>query len=87
MLKVDFIVSELVSSFEKLTRNSGNHYIPSNIDRKPIDTHGNSLLEDPFSKTKVKEAIDDLGLNISPGPNGYTREFFTKVWNIIKWGA
>lgn len=57
MLKVDLIVSELVSFFEKLNRNSGIHYIPSNIDTNPVDAHSSSLLEDIFSKTKAKEAM------------------------------
>lgn len=57
MLKVDLIVSELVSFFEKLNRNSGNHYTPSKIDKNPVDAHCSFFLEDLYSKTKVKEAM------------------------------
>lgn len=41
------------------------------------------ILELPFTKEQVKEALYDIGEGKSPGPDGYTSCFFKKAWNII----
>lgn len=42
------------------------------------------MLENPFSEEEVKSVIWNFGSNKSPGPDGYTMEFFKAVCDIIK---
>nr|GEU64911.1 putative RNA-directed DNA polymerase, eukaryota, reverse transcriptase zinc-binding domain protein [Tanacetum cinerariifolium] len=41
-------------------------------------------LERNLSNAKIKNTIWDCGTNKSPGPDGYTFEFFRKFWNIME---
>ncbi|GJY21307.1 RNA-directed DNA polymerase, eukaryota [Tanacetum coccineum] len=40
-------------------------------------------LESEISNEEVKAAVWDCGVNKSPGPDGYTFEFFRKYWTFI----
>ncbi|GJV11447.1 RNA-directed DNA polymerase, eukaryota [Tanacetum coccineum] len=40
-------------------------------------------LERNLSNDEIKNAVWDCGTNKSPGPDGYTFEFFRKYWNIM----
>ncbi|GJZ52502.1 RNA-directed DNA polymerase, eukaryota [Tanacetum coccineum] len=40
-------------------------------------------LERPISYDEIKKAVWDCGKNKSPGPDGFTFEFFRKYWNIV----
>ncbi|GJZ54948.1 RNA-directed DNA polymerase, eukaryota [Tanacetum coccineum] len=42
-----------------------------------------SDLERDVSYDEIKKAVWDRGINKSPGPNGFTFEFFHRFWNII----
>lgn len=42
------------------------------------------MLEKPFEEEEVRKVINHFGLNKSPGPDGYTMEFFKATWDIIK---
>lgn len=41
-------------------------------------------LEKMFDEKELKEAIWSCGSNKSPGPDGFTMEFFKKFWDLIK---
>nr|GEX17920.1 RNA-directed DNA polymerase, eukaryota [Tanacetum cinerariifolium] len=41
-------------------------------------------LERNLSNVEIKNAVWDCGTNKSPGPDGYTFEFFRKFWNIME---
>ncbi|GJZ57311.1 RNA-directed DNA polymerase, eukaryota [Tanacetum coccineum] len=55
-----------------------NFNFPSRLN---IDQSGE--LEAPISKDEIRRAIWDCGENKSPGPDGFTFEFFRKFWNIV----
>nr|GFC55463.1 RNA-directed DNA polymerase, eukaryota [Tanacetum cinerariifolium] len=40
-------------------------------------------LEAPISRDEIRRAVWDCGENKSPGPDGFTFEFFRRFWNII----
>ncbi|GJZ53188.1 hypothetical protein Tco_0608073 [Tanacetum coccineum] len=40
-------------------------------------------LEVPISRDEIRRAVWDCGENKSPGPDGFTFEFFRKFWNIV----
>nr|GEU43822.1 reverse transcriptase domain-containing protein [Tanacetum cinerariifolium] len=40
-------------------------------------------LERSISYEEIKKAVWDCGSNKSPGPDGYTFEFFQKYWNVV----
>nr|GFB20964.1 RNA-directed DNA polymerase, eukaryota [Tanacetum cinerariifolium] len=40
-------------------------------------------LEKPVSRDEIRDAVWDCGTNKSPGPDGFSFEFFRKFWNII----
>ncbi|GKG20376.1 hypothetical protein Tco_0380177, partial [Tanacetum coccineum] len=39
--------------------------------------------EAPISRDEIRRAVWDCGENKSPGPDGFTFEFFRKFWNIV----
>ncbi|GJW03199.1 RNA-directed DNA polymerase, eukaryota [Tanacetum coccineum] len=41
------------------------------------------VLESPISRDEVRNAVWGCGENKSPGPDGYTFEFFRKFWDIL----
>lgn len=41
-------------------------------------------LEKLFDETELKEAIWSCGSNKSPGPDGFTVEFYKKYWDLMK---
>lgn len=41
-------------------------------------------LERPFSEDEVKSVIFHFGTNKSPGPDGFTMEFYKHAWEVIK---
>nr|GEV04165.1 RNA-directed DNA polymerase, eukaryota [Tanacetum cinerariifolium] len=46
-----------------------------------IDQSGE--LEAPISRDEIRRAVWDCGENKSPGPDGFTFEFFCRFWNIV----
>ncbi|GKE60583.1 hypothetical protein Tco_1510950 [Tanacetum coccineum] len=40
-------------------------------------------LESSISQDEIKKAVWDCGTNKSPGPDGFTFEFFRKYWNAL----
>nr|GFC30508.1 RNA-directed DNA polymerase, eukaryota [Tanacetum cinerariifolium] len=42
-----------------------------------------SDLETPISNDEIRAAVWGCGVDKSPGPNGFTFEFFRKFWSII----
>nr|GEY78050.1 RNA-directed DNA polymerase, eukaryota [Tanacetum cinerariifolium]GEY78062.1 RNA-directed DNA polymerase, eukaryota [Tanacetum cinerariifolium]GEY78064.1 RNA-directed DNA polymerase, eukaryota [Tanacetum cinerariifolium] len=49
--------------------------------RLNIDQSGE--LEAPISRDEIRRAVWDCGENKSPGPDGFTFEFFRRFWNIV----
>lgn len=41
------------------------------------------MLLAPFSKEDIKMALNDIGNEKSPGPDGYTAYFFKKAWDVV----
>ncbi|GKE08187.1 hypothetical protein Tco_1411738 [Tanacetum coccineum] len=41
------------------------------------------VLESPISRDEVRNVVWGCGENKSPGPDGYTFEFFRKFWDIL----
>nr|GFD62764.1 RNA-directed DNA polymerase, eukaryota [Tanacetum cinerariifolium] len=40
-------------------------------------------LDRNISSDEIRDAVWDCGENKSPGPDGYTFEFFRRYWNVI----
>jgi hypothetical protein len=51
------------------------------FDNPSLDSMG-----DPFTKEEVRNAINQMPSDKAPGPDGFTRAFFKRCWNIIKGG-
>ncbi|GJY84700.1 hypothetical protein Tco_0498726, partial [Tanacetum coccineum] len=41
-------------------------------------------LEETFSREEIKKAVRDCGNEKSPGPDGFTFNFFKKYWELIE---
>nr|GFB52186.1 RNA-directed DNA polymerase, eukaryota [Tanacetum cinerariifolium] len=41
------------------------------------------VLDSGVTRAEIREAVWGCGVNKSPGPDGYTFEFFRRYWNII----
>lgn len=41
-------------------------------------------LEVPFIEKEIYRAVNDVGTDKSPGPDGFTMKFFKKSWNVLK---
>nr|GEV29006.1 RNA-directed DNA polymerase, eukaryota [Tanacetum cinerariifolium] len=80
MSKLDcFLVFEgLVSLFRRLSGICLDRHLS---DHKPILLREVIELECPVTKEEIKRAVWDCGENKSPGPDGYTFEFFRKFWD------
>nr|GEW67382.1 RNA-directed DNA polymerase, eukaryota, reverse transcriptase zinc-binding domain protein [Tanacetum cinerariifolium] len=50
---------------------------------KCLDTIQSEELESPISIVEVRKAVWGCGDNKSPGPDGFTAEFFRKYWDIL----
>ncbi|GJX96249.1 RNA-directed DNA polymerase, eukaryota, partial [Tanacetum coccineum] len=50
---------------------------------KRISSDQNDDLERIISYDEIKSAVWDCGTNKSPGPDGFTFEFYRKYWNLI----
>ncbi|GKF97305.1 hypothetical protein Tco_0293126 [Tanacetum coccineum] len=40
-------------------------------------------LESPISNEDIRTAVWGCGVNKSPGPDGFTFEFFRKYWTVV----
>lgn len=59
-------------------------FLPTNLDWSPITPSQAADLERPFSEEAIFSAVCFLGSNKSPGPDGFTAEFFKCFWPTIK---
>jgi hypothetical protein len=55
-----------------------------NWDALNPNTHPLDDLGPPFSEDEIKEALDDMPADKSPGPDGFSIAFFRSYWDIIK---
>nr|GFB09744.1 RNA-directed DNA polymerase, eukaryota [Tanacetum cinerariifolium] len=58
---------------------------PSRV-KEEFRTYFSSRFKDPeksVSRDEIRDAVWDCGINKSPGPDGFSFEFFRKFWNII----
>lgn len=56
----------------------------SSVGRSHLSTSALENLIKPFSEKEVKEAVDDMKSNSTPGPNGFGVQFFKSFWPEIK---
>ena len=42
------------------------------------------MLDSPLSAKELQQAVYDLNENKSPGLDGFTAEFYKKIWSLIK---
>jgi hypothetical protein len=52
--------------------------------REKLNDEDNEVLNEPFSETEVKIALDCMVKNKAPGPDGIPVEFFQAYWEIVK---
>ncbi|GJR31850.1 RNA-directed DNA polymerase, eukaryota [Tanacetum coccineum] len=55
-----------------------NHVFPNQLNADQV-----SELEKPISKEEIRLAVWGCGENKSPGPDGFTFEFFRKFWDVV----
>ncbi|GJY40612.1 retrovirus-related pol polyprotein from transposon TNT 1-94, partial [Tanacetum coccineum] len=84
MSKLDrFLISEELSTlFPSLSALCLDRHLS---DHRPILMHELNLadLERDVTHEEIKKAVWDCGINKSPGPGGFTFEFFCRYWKII----
>jgi hypothetical protein len=51
---------------------------------RKLNDEDNEVLNEPFSETEVKIALDCTVKNKAPGPDGIPVEFFQAYWEIVK---
>ena len=63
-----------------------NFYLDENRinDIPQLSSEENASLTASFSVEEVYEAISQMELNKSPGPDGFPAEFYQKFWEVIK---
>ena len=54
-----------------------------NVDRA-LTAHQQAMLDAPLSAKELQQAVYDLNENKSPGLDGFTAEFYKKIWSLIK---
>lgn len=85
LLKEEEIVSEFIEFYRGLYSKKGVLTpFPDGIDLSPIDSNLADELECEFNELEVWKAVNLLGTDKSPGPDGFTLEFFKKCSNILK---
>ena len=58
-------------------------HIPEDL-QLPCLTHAQSVfLSRPFSNDEILKTLKSMPKNKSPGPDGFTSEFFIKAWSIV----
>lgn len=78
---IEGIVSHFSSSFKE---KKGRRPKIKNLIHQSISPTTNEFLEIDFSEEEVKKAIDDLGQDRAPGPDGFPMSFYSKCWRTIK---
>lgn len=74
------IEQEFLSFYEDLyTKKPGYRFLPHPLNWDPISPQQRDLLELPFTETEIWATVKDLGHNKSPGPDGFTAEFYKKI--------
>lgn len=59
------------------------HPLPEDLPLPAITDGQASFLEAPFTGNDVLKALKSVAKNRSPGPDGYTVEFYLATWHII----
>ncbi|CAK8567605.1 unnamed protein product [Lathyrus sativus] len=59
------------------------HMVLTGIDFKDLLVEDNVMLEKSFSLEELKDAIWDCDGDKTPGPNGFSLEFFKKGWDFL----
>jgi len=49
-----------------------------------LDAGQRNQLEEPFAIEEIKKAAWDCGSDKSPGPDGFTFDFFKKFWHVVE---
>ncbi|GJZ58604.1 hypothetical protein Tco_0614098 [Tanacetum coccineum] len=50
---------------------------------KQLSVEQRDFLDGWVSREEIRKAVWDCGVNKSPGPDGFTFEFFRKLWDLI----
>nr|GEY43374.1 hypothetical protein [Tanacetum cinerariifolium] len=72
--------SHFANRFQSPSSNRGtiNFLFPNRLNSEQAD-----LLELPITTTEIRNAVWSCGENKSPGPDGFTFDFFRKFWDVI----
>ncbi|GJU10520.1 RNA-directed DNA polymerase, eukaryota [Tanacetum coccineum] len=76
---------------EEFLNHFSNRFVDPNSPRLVLESHFPTVLssdqisdlESDVSYEEIKKAVWDCGINKSPGPDGFTFEFFRRYWKII----
>ncbi|XP_038884537.1 DEAD-box ATP-dependent RNA helicase FANCM isoform X3 [Benincasa hispida] len=82
--EIETIILDFFSNL--YTKCTGTRSIPLNMAWSRVSAEGNSRLIAKFSTTEITVAIQALGKNKAPGPDGFTVEFILHFWNLLKDG-
>ncbi|XP_058784295.1 uncharacterized protein LOC131659071 [Vicia villosa] len=85
-----------VEGFEEVKKEVRDHFegffkeenhdraVPKGLDFRSLTKEDREWLERPFSEEEIKTAVWDCDGNKSPGPDGFTLEFFQQCWETLK---
>ncbi|GJR80368.1 RNA-directed DNA polymerase, eukaryota [Tanacetum coccineum] len=79
------VKNEFLAHFkERFDSPCRNRLLLDMIFQNKLSTDQSSDLERPFSTEEVKGAVWDCGSNKSPGPDGFTFDFYRKFWSLLE---
>lgn len=79
------IEQEIVGFYKCLYgETSGHWFLVENVQWVSLEENWKVWLERSFDLEESQKAVFSLGNLKSPGPDGFTNEFFNKSWNILK---
>lgn len=79
------IKAEIIGFYQRLYSETIERRLNSNLINCPVITEAeNDALQKDFEEQKVLSCLKMCATDKAPGPDGYTKGFFIKCWEVVK---